>query len=302
MSRTRRAWGCASAAMLLLLTGCATPSPHIPPDAAPRGGTAVYVTTQHPVTVLDDGTGPELCLGGVAASLPPQCGGPALIGWDWSAWVGGYEEVGGVRWGEFIVAGAYDEGTDEFTATDVQTAAGYEWPAQDDVDLSTPCATPAGGWRVRDASLTTAESMEAVFSRAERLDGYATAWMDQSPNPASHSDATDEQREAAMNDPALTIVNVAVTGDAGEAEAMLREIWGGMLCVSRATRTASDLDAIANEIFSAQLPGVLGGGRTGRAETIEVLVVYDDGTLQSRFDEEYGVGLVRVDSALVPAS
>jgi hypothetical protein len=35
-------------------------------------------------TVLQEGDGPpELCLGGVAESFPPQCGGPEIAGWDW---------------------------------------------------------------------------------------------------------------------------------------------------------------------------------------------------------------------------
>ena len=41
------------------------------------------VRTSGLVTVLDAGTGPELCLGAVAESYPPQCGGPALEDFDW---------------------------------------------------------------------------------------------------------------------------------------------------------------------------------------------------------------------------
>ena len=28
--------------------------------------------------------GPQICLGGVFTSLPPQCGGVPLAGWDWA--------------------------------------------------------------------------------------------------------------------------------------------------------------------------------------------------------------------------
>ncbi|QTV79535.1 hypothetical protein [Microbacterium sp. NIBRBAC000506063] len=69
------------------------------PTSPPGDGTQLGVSTAYHATVLDDGSGPELCLGGVMESHPPQCGGPALTGWDWSDWEGHYEEASGVRWG-----------------------------------------------------------------------------------------------------------------------------------------------------------------------------------------------------------
>lgn len=49
------------------------------------------------VTVIDSGDGPELCIGGVATSLPPQCSGPVAAGLDMEGWS---EELNGVRWGD----------------------------------------------------------------------------------------------------------------------------------------------------------------------------------------------------------
>jgi hypothetical protein len=49
------------------------------------------------VTVIDSGDGPELCVGGVATSLPPQCSGPVAAGLDMEGWS---QEMNGVRWGE----------------------------------------------------------------------------------------------------------------------------------------------------------------------------------------------------------
>jgi len=49
------------------------------------------------VTVIDSGDGPELCVGGVATSLPPQCSGPVAVGLDMEGWS---EEMNGVRWGD----------------------------------------------------------------------------------------------------------------------------------------------------------------------------------------------------------
>jgi hypothetical protein len=49
------------------------------------------------VTVIDSGDGPELCVGGVATSLPPQCSGPVAAGLDMEGWS---QELNGVRWGD----------------------------------------------------------------------------------------------------------------------------------------------------------------------------------------------------------
>jgi len=51
-------------------------------------------------TVIDSGNGPELCLGGVMDSLPPQCSGPVTEGLNMDGWS---EEASGVRWGEQTV-------------------------------------------------------------------------------------------------------------------------------------------------------------------------------------------------------
>ncbi|MEX0827176.1 MAG: hypothetical protein WD184_10555 [Acidimicrobiia bacterium] len=49
------------------------------------------------VTVIDSGDGPELCIGGVATSLPPQCSGPVAAGLNMEGWS---EELYGVQWGD----------------------------------------------------------------------------------------------------------------------------------------------------------------------------------------------------------
>lgn len=48
-------------------------------------------------TLVDDGNGLELCIGGVAESLPPQCTGPVVAGLDPEGWT---ETQSGVTWGE----------------------------------------------------------------------------------------------------------------------------------------------------------------------------------------------------------
>ncbi|WP_309647615.1 hypothetical protein [Nocardioides sp.] len=76
-------------------------------------------------TVMDTGTGPvELCLGAIAESYPPQCGGPAIPNWDWADQQGMFEQQGKIRWGTFAVTGTWD-GT-AFSVTDAIPAALYD--------------------------------------------------------------------------------------------------------------------------------------------------------------------------------
>ncbi len=58
--------------------------------------------------------GPELCLGGVATSLPPQCGGVPITNWDWDE-VDDDESRNGTTWVSAHVRGTYDG--ERFTLT-----------------------------------------------------------------------------------------------------------------------------------------------------------------------------------------
>ena len=109
----------AVAALLLAATGCSDPDE---PDRArdPGGGTRTPAPAEipNPVTVMDVGR-PELCTGPIAESYPPQCGGPAIRDWRWSEFdETDYQQVGQVRWGEFVVDG-HLEG-DEFVVTSAE--------------------------------------------------------------------------------------------------------------------------------------------------------------------------------------
>lgn len=63
-----------------LLVGCAAQNTE-PIEMELTPGTP----TQFSGSVVDygNGEGPILCLGNIATSNPPQCGGVSLIGWDW---------------------------------------------------------------------------------------------------------------------------------------------------------------------------------------------------------------------------
>lgn len=267
------------------------------------------VQTRTTATVLDDGDGAELCLGGVAESLPPQCGGPTLVGWDWDAQDGYYEETSGVRWGEFHLVGRYDGGgmDGSFEVVEVTPAAVWQGPSlHDPVDFTTPCPEPDGGWQVVDPALATAAAREEAFRVAAQLDGYAGAWLDQPlgsvPDPESddRDAARDADAEGSSGPASEGIVNVRVVGGVDAAEARIREVWGGPLCVTVAEHTEAELRSIQAEVTDR--PDMLSAGTDVTTGTVELYVIHDDGTLQTALDEKYGKGVVRVDSALVPAS
>lgn len=277
------------------------------PTSPPGDGTQLGVSTAYHATVLDDGSGPELCLGGVMESYPPQCGGPALTGWDWSDWEGHYEEASGVRWGTFWVAGYYNPWESTIAVEDAEPAEEHDWPDTSgvgEVDFTSPCPEPAGSWRVLDPALTTEETMYTAIAAAETLDGFAGSWIDQSPNPwnAKQPEPGDDEQmleyEMSMNDPELLILNVRTTGDVAATESALREHWGGMLCVSAAERTQEELERIQGEIDPDSV-GMLGSWSDTTTGSVHVEVVFDNGSIQAELDERYGEGLVRVSSALL---
>lgn len=87
-------------------SGGSGPEPPTSVPAAPGD-----VRSRNLVTVMDEDAKDdlvELCLGPIAESYPPQCGGPAITNWDWDAVDGMFEQQGDVRWGTFAVTGTWD--------------------------------------------------------------------------------------------------------------------------------------------------------------------------------------------------
>ena len=261
--------------VLLLLAASACGNDRVLDPAAESG----TVRSTGTVMVLDDGGGPQLCLGAVAESMPPQCEGLEMTGWDWADHPE-HEEGAGTRWGEFQVTGTLDDTT--FAVTDAVPADDASVPPVEEVDFSSPCPEPEGGWKVIDSERTTLETQEATVSAAQRLPGYSDLWLDQT--RVAHP----------MNDPRKLILNVRVTGDPAAAEKELRKTWGGMLCVSRATVSQEELDDIQDEL--ADQPHYVSSGLSRGVVHLRVLL--DDGSLQQRLDETYGKGVVVLDSAV----
>jgi len=110
------------------------------------------------------GDSPELCLGAVAESWPPQCSGFPIVGWDWSAVKGTFDTNGTIKWGSYVVRGSWDGET--FTLTgEPQSSATYDPMAQ-----PSPTASPA-------ISLSQDE-LEKIQAKLPELPGYSSGWVD----------------------------------------------------------------------------------------------------------------------------
>lgn len=263
------------------------PPTHVPTTTAPSEPEVLRGVG----IVLDDGDGPELCLGGVMESLPPQCGGPALVGWDWAE-IPDEHAASGTRWTDgVVVTGRYDG--DTFTLTEPAVPLDeYDGPLPSggaDRSLETPCPEPAGGWPT-DHPGTMADFEEAAAAAA-RLEGYADVWVD-------YLEPPDHSVEGDGYEPDNVVLNVRVVGDREAAASELRKTWPGALCVSTAERTEAELRRIQHEVNEVE--GMLGS--SAGFDAVDLRVVHDDGSLQERMDERYGEGAVRVASALVPPS
>jgi hypothetical protein len=122
---------------MLALSGCAgTQAPAGGSPAAlgelPRPAAAGEVLAQGMV-LQKDGQEPELCLGAIAESYPPQCGGPKVSGWDWAS-VEQSENASGITWGSYAVIGTWDATSFTVTQTPIPLSL-YDAVAQPDPRL-----------------------------------------------------------------------------------------------------------------------------------------------------------------------
>jgi hypothetical protein len=268
--------------------------PTAPDGTAPAAGPdrRYEVTT----TVLESPDhGPQLCLGGMLDSYPPQCGGPDVVGWSWEA-VDGWESASGTTWGTYHLVGTWDG--ERFTLTEPPGPPDPEaHPDFARTDFTTPCPQPPGGWAVVEPATATQEALDAAIAHARAQPDFAGLWLDQSINPAAHGD---ERDELVMNDPTLLVLNVRFTGDLERHEAELRQRWGGSLCVTQATHTIADLRAVQDELHGelaalwSSADEVTGG--------VDVGVIVADPAVQDELDRRYGPGVVRLHGALQPVT
>jgi hypothetical protein len=190
-----------------------------------RGGEQLYGGS---FTVLEDAShGPQLCAV-VAQSLPPQCDGPDIVGWDWDA-VDGEETMGEVTWGSYHVTGSYAGGVFTLTAPAGPPRAGDDGgpgafpldPACDEPEVIDPTQGSVQ-WGTLDLS-----GPELVATWVN--DGPAGTWD------------------------GPFVGNVVVLPGAGPAiHDRIRQTYGGRLCVvERQAATADDLARITIEVMDA---------------------------------------------------
>lgn len=282
-------------AALIALSFAACGSPDRARDASERRGpedpssgnaSGMYRATG---TVLEEGGAtPVLCLGGVNESLPPQCSGIPIKGWDWNA-VDDEESAAATTWGSYVLTGSYD-GETVILAT--VRPASEESAAHED-PIESACSTPPGGWSVSDPDRTSEPALQSAIASARAEPDHAGAWI------AYIEEPTEERVE-----PQNIILNLAFTGEIEAHKADIRQIWGGPLCVVAFEHTLKELRRIQDEIgeiagaeFDLEL---LSTSMNEYRNVVEIGVVVIDPATRERIDTRYGEGVVEVTPQLQP--
>ncbi|CAN7235299.1 hypothetical protein [Knoellia sp. LjRoot47] len=243
----------------------------------------------HGMLMQDTPDGPvELCLGGVAESYPPQCGGPTLVGEvDWSTLAP--QRANGVTWtegevwaiGRFEPAGTAHSGG-RLTLTrplSLTPPAGVTSPTPPPMSFPQLCDDPYadGG----SSSGGTDDAQNALMERLTSLDGYVGSWV---------SDGS-------------SLFNVVVTGDADVARSALRATWKGGLCVEQRDQPTEADAACAQEAVTS-VPGLLSAGYDATSGVLDVQVTVLDAPTRDRIVAAVSRWLdadqVRMSSAVQP--
>jgi hypothetical protein len=254
------------------------------------GGEQRYEATA--IVLENEDHGPMLCLGGVALSLPPQCGDVPVSNWDWDE-VPGERNLRGTTWGDYQVTGTYDG--ESFTVE--EAGLPEEPPPFDDGDpIDTPCDEPEGGWVADDPSRISEADRQAASRDASAEPDFAGLWIDYVGDPKPEDLDVDPTS-------AEVILNVAFTAELERHTADLRELWGGPLCVVQHQRTEQELQRIQDDF-----PGgdstlglhVLWSSIEVVDNVVEVGVVAIDAEGRAALDDRYGPGAIRTVPALEP--
>lgn len=265
---------------VLVLAGCAESDPE--PGGEVLDQDQLY---QVSATVLESPEhGPQLC-DAVAESYPPQCGGPDLVGWDWSEVEA--ESAAGTTWGYYTLVGTWDG--QRFTPVEVREPDPEEPVEQP--DFTSPCPEPEGGWAPVDPDTATQAALDEALARAATADDYAGSWVTWPDGNA----AVDQM----PTDPSQLVLNLKFTGDLAEREQWIREVWGGALCVSEAAHTEAELIEI-QERLQQEVPGILSSSPDVVSNTVTAQVYVATPELQAQVDEEYGEGTVTLKGWLQP--
>jgi hypothetical protein len=235
-----------------------------------------------------------LCLGAMAMSYPPQCGDVPIANWDWNP-VEGEEKASGASWGQFHVVGTYDG--EIFTLTDVRRDENHSPIFWSEVDFSSPCQEPEGGWVVPDPKQALQQEASGASAYVESQPDIVNSWVTHF-DPASPGDTEFDEFDP-------VIFNAVFTGDVEHHEAEIRKRWPGPLCVVEGEgpdkRELSRIRAQAEAYVNGELGLQMLGSSTGGVEPmIEIGVVADpEGAGQAALDARWP-GLVRLFPALRP--
>jgi hypothetical protein len=283
-------------ALLLTLAGCADPDPD-------GGGTPAQPTEpgerryQATAMVLESPDhGPELCLGVVLDSFPPQCGGLPVPNWRWDQ-VEGEQAAGGTTWGSYQVVGAYDG--DSFTVDRAAPAPPERRPNAEESfkdEAKSPCQEPAGGWELPDPARRSERHLESVARVARAAPDFAGLWVSYLAPMGSN----------VAEDPGEFVLNVAFTGDLARHQAELRPRWGGRLCVAQHPRTYRQLVEIQRELqgeVGRELGlRVLGTGLVDNDNAVSLTVTVLEEQARAALDARYGSGAVQATAVLRPVA
>jgi hypothetical protein len=173
-------------------TASSVPSSADPSAAAPSAaGPAAPgpVSTRGPVTVIDSGAGPQVCLGPTTRIYPPSCTGPALVGWAFDDTA---TTEGATTFGTYALTGTWDGSS--LTVTSSIPAALY-----DAAPLETPEA-PAAAASLSPAELTAVAEQLATEPGVQGAapDGEGHVLVDVTYDDGSLQSAADAQHGAGV--------------------------------------------------------------------------------------------------------
>lgn len=227
-------------------------------------------------TVLANGEhGPQICRT-LAESMPPQCAGPDVVGWDWDD-VRAHRARDTTYTDPLELVGTWD-GRRFTLAEKPRPADGAAEPGAG-ADFDTPCTELKDGGK--DPGASGDADHQRVLREAEKMPGYAGSWLDG----------------------AIVNVRVADTrdGDGGPdaAERALRDVWDGPLCVVGAEHTQEELTRIQRQL-DKDVEGLLTSGvdPVHNAVTLEVVAATPE--LRRELDRTYGEDTVRLSGWLKP--
>jgi hypothetical protein len=222
---------------------------------------------------------PELFVGG----RPRVCGGPDIVGWDWSKVKSQTEKKQRTRFGDYLLTGTWD-GT-RFSLTEPAKPGDAKRKTKSpDYDFTPPCTAPVGGWKSVDPKKATSKEYERAFQRVEKGAGFAGGWIFELP----------VKKGAAPH----TLLVMRFTGNLPAHEREIRKTWGGPLCLTTAERSQAELRQVSEKLGT--LPNLVSVGTdvVRNAAQAQLLVVTSD--IQRDVNRRFGAGVVHLRGLMQP--